>query len=89
MLIIGERINASRKSIAEAISSKNAAFIQDEAKAQAMAGSDYIDVNAGIFVGEEAERLKWVIEVVQEATDLPLSIDSPDPAVIHAMLPLV
>lgn len=89
MLIIGERINASRKSIAEAISSKNAAFIQDEAKAQAMAGSDYIDVNAGIFVGEEAERLKWVIEVVQEATDLPLSIDSPDPAVIQAMLPLV
>ena len=58
MSIIGERINASRKPIAEAVSSKNAAFLQDEAKAQAVMGADYIDVNAGTFVGEEAERIK-------------------------------
>jgi 5-methyltetrahydrofolate--homocysteine methyltransferase len=30
-----------------------------------------------------------VIETVQEAVDLPLSVDSPDPAVIKAMIPLV
>jgi len=88
MLIIGERINASRKSIAEAISSRNAAFIQNEAQVQVMAGADYIDVNAGTFVGEEAKHLQWVIKTVQEAVDLPLCIDSPDPAVIKAMIPL-
>ena len=66
MLIIAERINASRKYIAQAISSQNAAFIQDEAKAQDQAGADFIDVNAGTFVEEEAQRLRWVIEVVQE-----------------------
>ena len=86
MLIIAERINASRRYIASAISSENRAFIQNEAKAQALAGADYIDVNAGIFEGEEAERLKWVIEAVQEVTDVPLSIDSPDPEVIKAVL---
>jgi len=89
VLIIGERINASRKSIAEAISSRNAAFIQNEAKAQAMAGANYLDVNAGTFVGEEAKHLRWIIETVQEAVDLPLCIDSPDPSVIKAMIPLV
>ncbi|MGA2463438.1 MAG: methyltetrahydrofolate cobalamin methyltransferase [Thermodesulfobacteriota bacterium] len=89
MLIIGERINSSRKPVSEAISSRDAVFIQCEAKAQAMAGADYIDVNAGTFLGEEAERLKWVIERVQEVIDLPLSIDSPDPGVIKAMVPLV
>jgi len=89
MLIIGERINASRKSIAEAISSRDAAFIQNEAKMQAAAGADYIDVNAGTFVEEEAKHLEWIIETVQEAVDLPLCIDSPDPAVIKAMIPLV
>ncbi|OGP75537.1 MAG: methyltetrahydrofolate--corrinoid methyltransferase [Deltaproteobacteria bacterium RBG_16_49_23] len=89
MLIIGERINASRKSIADAISSRNAAFIRNEAKIQAAAGADYIDANAGTFVGEEAKHLQWVIETIQEAVDLPLSIDSPDPAVIKAMIPLV
>ena len=89
MLIIAERINTSRKYIAQAILSQNIAFIQDEAKAQDLAGADYIDVNAGTFVGEEAEKLKWVIEAVQEVTAKPLCIDSPDPAVIEAMVPLV
>ena len=89
MLIIAERINASRKFIAQAITSENAAFIQDEAKAQDQAGADYIDVNAGTFVGEEADKLKWVIEAVQAVTEKPLCIDSPDPEVIKAMIPLV
>lgn len=89
MLIIAERINASRKQIAQAIAGGDRAFIQAEAKAQAAAGAHYIDVNAGTFVGEEADRLKWVVEAVQEATELPLCIDSPDAAVIRAMLPLL
>jgi len=89
MLIIAERINASRKTIAQAISGADIAFIQGEAKAQTDAGAHYIDVNAGTFVGQEAEKLRWIVEAVQEVTDLPLSIDSPDPAVIQAMLPLV
>jgi 5-methyltetrahydrofolate--homocysteine methyltransferase len=89
MLIIGERINASRKPIVEAIVSRNAVFIQGEAKAQATAGADYLDVNAGTFVGEEAKHLQWIIEMIQEVVDLPLCIDSPDPSVIKAMIPLV
>ncbi|MBW1697785.1 MAG: dihydropteroate synthase [Deltaproteobacteria bacterium] len=89
MLIIAERINASRKSISQAISSKDRAFIQNEAINQDRAGADYIDVNAGTFVGEEAEKLKWIIEAVQEVSEKPLCIDSPDPAVIKAMVPLV
>lgn len=88
MLIIGERINASRKVIAQAVSFKEKAYIQDEAKAQAVAGAHYIDVNAGTFT-DEVGCLKWIIEVVQEVTDLPLCIDSPNPAVIKAVLPSV
>jgi 5-methyltetrahydrofolate corrinoid/iron sulfur protein methyltransferase len=89
MLIIGERINSSRKQIANAISSNDAGFIQNEAKAQAKAGAAYIDLNAGSFIGEEAKHLKWLIEVVQECIDHPLCIDSPDPEVIKEVLPMV
>jgi len=89
MLIIGERINSSRKSIKEAIEQKNKAFIEQEAKSQTLAGAHYIDVNAGSFIGDEEEKLKWLIEVVQGATNLPICIDSPDPKVIKAVLPLV
>jgi len=89
MLIVGERINSSRKAITRAIETRDAAFIRGEAKAQDEAGADYIDVNAGAFAGEEPECLRWVVEVVQKATDLPLSIDSPDPVVIRGVLPIL
>lgn len=88
MLIIGERINSSRKRIAEAISSRDQAFIQGEAKAQEEAGAHYIDVNAGAFIGQEAEHLKWTLEAVQEVCHLPLCLDSPDGKVIREVLPL-
>ena len=88
MLIIGERINSSRKRIAEALSCRDKNFIQSEAKAQAEAGAHYIDVNAGAFIGEEAEYLRWTMDAVQEVCGLPLCIDSPDAGVIREVLPL-
>lgn len=89
MIIIGERINSSREQIAQAILSNDAGFIQKEAKDQVEAGANYIDVNAGSFVGEEAKRLMWLIEVVQDVIDHPLCIDSPDPEVIRSVRPMV
>lgn len=89
MLIIAERINSSRKPIARAIEEHDVAFIQNEAKAQAEAGGDYIDVNAGTFLNQEVEHLKWMIEAVQQVTDKPLSIDSPNPETIRAVFPLL
>jgi hypothetical protein len=86
MIIIGELINASRKAIQEAIEARDAAAIQQVAKDQADAGADYIDVNAGVFVGKEPEYLTWLVEVVQHATDTPCAIDSPDPAAVEAAL---
>jgi len=86
MIIIGELINASRKAIKEAIETQDTEAIQKVAADQAEAGADYIDVNAGIFVGKEPEYLKWLVETVQEVTDKPCAIDSPDPAAIEAAL---
>jgi len=89
MLIVAERINSSRKSISEAIQAQDADFIRNEARSQVEAGANYIDVNAGSFIGQETEYLCWLVEVVQGATDLPLCLDSPDPAAIAAALKLV
>jgi len=89
MLIIAERINSSRKSIARAIEDHDIAFIQNEAKNQADAGGDYIDVNAGTFLEKEADHLKWIINAIQQVTDRPLSIDSPNPQVIKDVLPFL
>jgi len=86
MIIIGELINASRKAIRAAIKARDAAAIQKVAKDQADAGADYIDVNAGIFVGKEPEYLKWLVQTVQTVTDKPCAIDSPDPLAIETAL---
>lgn len=86
MIIIGELINASRKPISEAIRNQDNEYIMKIAKEQWEAGADYIDVNAGIFVGQEEEYLKWLVTHVQKAVDCPCCIDSPDPRVIEAVL---
>ena len=86
MIIIGELINASRKAIKAAIEAEDAEAIQKVAQDQADAGADYIDVNAGIFVGQEPAYLKWLVETVQKAVDKPCAIDSPDPEAIEAAL---
>ncbi|MBW2659898.1 MAG: methyltetrahydrofolate cobalamin methyltransferase [Deltaproteobacteria bacterium] len=86
MLIVGELINASRKTIREAIESKDESLIKDVASQQVENGADYIDVNAGVFVGKEADYLKWIVETVQDAVSKPCCIDSPDPKVIEKTL---
>ncbi len=89
MLVIGERINSTRKRIREAVRARDAAFIAGEAAKQVAAGADYIDVNAGTSVAHEIDDLKWLVETVQGAVDAPLCIDSANPAALAAALALV
>ncbi|MBW2031263.1 MAG: methyltetrahydrofolate cobalamin methyltransferase [Deltaproteobacteria bacterium] len=86
MIIVGELINASRKAIGSAIEAQDVEAIKKIAKEQFEAGADYIDVNAGVFVGKEPEYLTWLVKNVQETVDAPCAIDSPDPEAIEAAL---
>ncbi len=86
MIIIGELLNASRKSIGAAIEAADTNTVQQVAKDQDEAGADFLDVNAGIFVDKEPEYLTWLVETVQAVSEKPCSIDSPDPKAIEAAL---
>jgi len=86
MLIIGERINATRPAVKEAIFRRDSDLIKKEARDQAGAGADYIDVNGGTTPEEELENMLWLCEVVQSAVSAPLCIDSASPGVIEAGL---
>jgi cobalamin-dependent methionine synthase I len=86
MLIVGEKINTSRKRIAEAVEKRDASFIGKVAQSQAQAGAHYIDVNAGTFFDKEADCLCWLVETVQSAVDLPLCLDSPNPDALIAAI---
>lgn len=83
MIIVGELINTSRKSIEQAVRNGDTDFIQKVAGDQAKAGADYIDVNAGTFLEKETDYLSWLVETVQAAVDLPCCLDSPNPAALE------
>ncbi|MHC4260792.1 MAG: dihydropteroate synthase, partial [Planctomycetota bacterium] len=86
MIIIGEKINSTRKSVKEAISKKDTAFLQKLAQDQAQAGANYLDVNTGAFVEEEVKLMEWLVRIVEEAVELPLALDSANPEALEAGL---
>lgn len=82
MIIIGEKINGSIPVVAEAIANRDAEFIKNRAKMQAEANASFIDCCASVPEAQEVETLHWMIDCIQEVTDLPISVDSPSPAVL-------
>ena len=82
MILIGEKINGSIPSVATAIAGRNEDWIRNLAKIQTKAGADCIDVYASVK-DNEVETLHWMIGLVQEVTDTPICIDSPDVSVCH------
>jgi 5-methyltetrahydrofolate corrinoid/iron sulfur protein methyltransferase len=88
MIIVGEQINTSRKSIAEAVEKRDASYIVKIAREQAEAGAHYIDVNAGTFLERETECLCWLVETIQSELDLPLCLDSPNPSALAKAIKL-
>lgn len=89
MLIVGELINTSRKSIREAVEKRDADLIREVASLQENAGAGHLDINCGTMVNEEIECMKWLVNTVQEVSSLPLCIDSPDAEALRAGLSLV
>jgi 5-methyltetrahydrofolate--homocysteine methyltransferase len=87
--IIGEKINGTRRHVAEAIERRDAAVIRDLAVKQAEAGATWLDVNAGTRSSAEPEDLVWLIETIQAAVETPLCLDSANPLAVAAGLRVV
>lgn len=86
-VIIGERINpAGRKGLAESLKAGEMGMVRAEAAAQAKAGADIIEVNVSAFGIDEPALLPRAVKTVMETVDLPLCIDSPDPAALAKAL---
>ncbi|SFR17598.1 dihydropteroate synthase [Desulfoscipio geothermicus] len=79
MLIIGEKINSTRKSIDRAVRDKDVDFLREEVLKQVNAGAGMLDVNCGTLEArEEPDTMKWLVKTVQDIADIPLCIDSPN-----------
>jgi cobalamin-dependent methionine synthase I len=79
MFLIGESINVMSTKVREAFAKREAEVVQNLAKAQVEAGAAMLDINIGPAKKGGRELMRWVVEVVEEVVDVPLSLDTTNP----------
>ena len=85
--VIGERINPTgKKRFQQALLENDLDYIVARGIEQQDAGADILDVNVGLPGINEPEMMTRVVKALQAVADLPLQIDSSDPAAIEAGL---
>ncbi len=85
--VVGERINPTgKKRLQQALRENDLDYVVSLAIQQQEAGADILDINVGLPGVDEREKMVQVIRAVQAAVDLPLQIDSSDPAAVEAGL---
>ena len=86
MIIIGEKINGAIPSIKEAIARRDEALIRERTAMQARAGAHYLDCAPSTAPEVEYDAMCWLIDLMQEVTEVSLCIDSPDAGLLARIL---
>lgn len=85
--VVGERINPTgKKRLQQALREGDSAYPCAQAVAQAEAGAEVLDVNAGLPGIDEAATLERLVQDLQAVTDLPLQLDSSQPEALSRAL---
>ena len=85
--VVGERINPTgKKRLQQALREGDSGYACAQAVAQAEAGAQVLDVNAGLPGIDEAATLEMLVRELQAVTDLPLQLDSNDPVALERAL---
>ena len=84
---IGERINPTgKKRFQQALLEGDLDYILDVGIQEVDAGADILDVNVGYPGVDEVDMLPRVVKKLQSALDVPLQLDSSNPAALEAGL---
>jgi 5-methyltetrahydrofolate corrinoid/iron sulfur protein methyltransferase len=86
MLIIGENIHIISPKVKQAVADRDASTIQHMATVQVERGADMLDLNIGPQKRRGVEVMDWIVDAVQEVTDVPLSLDTTNVAAIETGL---
>ena len=85
--VVGERINPTgKKRLQQALRDGDSTYPCAQAVAQAEAGAQVLDVNAGLPGIDEAATLEQLVKDLQAITDLPLQLDSSNPEALSRAL---
>ena len=76
MYLIGENIHIVSEKVKAALTERDASFFQNLAAAQVEAGAQALDLNLGPRKKDWEEVFPWIVQTVEAAVDVPLSLDS-------------
>lgn len=84
IVVVGERINVSRKSpMRDEVAQYKWDALSEEARRQSESGASVIDINVSLPNIDRKKAMREAIEVVENACTLPISIDADEPEVLE------
>jgi len=84
-IMIGEKINPTgRKKLAAALMDGNFDYVCQLAENQVAWGAEVLDINVGVPGLDEVETIKRLVKLIASVVDVPLCLDSSNPAVLAA-----
>ncbi len=86
MLLVADNIRITNKIIEIAVNELNPAPIQEMARKCEAAGADAIDINSGPLSREPEKRMRFLVEAIQDVSDIPVLIDTANPKAMKAGL---
>jgi len=87
VIMIGERINPTgRKQLSARLAQGDMTLVKRDAQRQVQAGAAILDVNAGVPSVDEPALIVQMIRAIRKVTEVPLCLDSNNPAVLEAAL---
>ncbi len=86
MFTIAEKVNVITTSIKEAMKNRDKKPIQAMVEKQLEGNPDAIDINLGPATKNGPELMQWMVQTIEEVTDLPLSLDTMNMDAIEAGL---
>ena len=82
LIIVADNLNILNPTVARAMDGLDPRPLQELARRLEQAGASLIDINPGFLPPRRHDRMAFTVEAVQQVTNLPLILDSPDARVL-------
>lgn len=86
MIIVADNLRITQPAISRALEQSDPEPIRQMALRCRNAGAQAIDINSGPLTREPAEKMTFLVNTIQEVVDLPLVLDTTNPAAMAAGL---
>ena len=82
LIIAADNLNILNPLVAKALDALDPCPLQELARRLEQAGANLVDINPGFLPPRRHDRMAFMVEAVQQVTNLPLILDSPDARVL-------